>query len=288
MRVLVFGETGQVARSLAKICAIKGVKARFLGRDEADLSNPLACAAQIAVTDADVVINAAAYTAVDAAEDDRELARLVNGGSPMAMAREAARRNLPFLHISTDYVFDGSGEKPWLEDDKPNPQGAYGRTKLAGEIGVLGAGGPQAVLRTAWVFSPYGANFVKTMLRVGATRDELNVVDDQFGGPTPAAGIAEALLVIAQAFYEGRGVNGLFHYTGAPRCSWADFATAIFATAGMPAKVRSIPSCDYPTPVKRPANSVLECSKIKAVYGIDQPDWQAGLLEVLKILEAGK
>ncbi|NOX74530.1 MAG: dTDP-4-dehydrorhamnose reductase [Alphaproteobacteria bacterium] len=286
MRLLVFGKTGQVARSLAKLCAAEGIEAQFLARDEADLTNPLACAARIAETDADVVMNAAAYTAVDKAEEDRQSARLVNGGSPMAMAREAARRDLPFLHISTDYVFDGRGERPWLEDDKPNPQGAYGRTKLAGEVGVLGAGGPHAVLRTAWVFSPYGANFVKTMLRLGAMRDELNVV--QFGGPTPAAGIAAALLVMARAFHDGRAESGVFHYAGAPKCAWADFAEAIFAGAGMATKVNRIPSSEYPTPAKRPANSVLDCGKINAVYGIEQPDWQAGLKDVLKVLEAGK
>jgi dTDP-4-dehydrorhamnose reductase len=288
MRLLVFGKTGQVARSLAELCVVEGIEARFLGRDEADLTNPLSCARQIAETDADVVINAAAYTAVDAAEEDRQTARLVNAGSPMAMAREAARRDLPFLHISTDYVFDGNGDNAWREDDRPNPQGAYGRTKLAGEVGVLGAGGPHAVLRTAWVFSPFGANFVKTMLRVGAGREDLNVVDDQFGGPTPAAGIAAALLVMARAFHAGRGVNGVYHYAGTPKCAWADFAEAIFARAGMATRVNRIPSSEYPTPAKRPANSVLDCSKIKAVYGIEQPDWQAGLADVLKVLEAGK
>jgi len=285
MRLLVFGKTGQVARELAVLCANKGIAAEFLDRSKADLTNPMACAREIAKTDADIIINAAAYTAVDKAEDDKQTARLINAASPTEMAREAARRGLPFLHISTDYVFDGSGDLPWTEDAQPNPQGVYGRTKLAGETGVQGANGPHVILRTAWVFSPFGMNFVKTMLRFGVERDELSVVNDQFGGPTSAAAIARALVDIARAFHQGKGTSGIFHFAGRPKCHWADFSDAIFRNQPNAPRIKHIPSSEYPTPAKRPANSVLDCAKIKAVFGIEQPDWRTELHKVLATLK---
>jgi len=288
MRLLVFGKTGQVARELARLTAAAGIKAHFLGREDADLTSPLACARAVHNNDADVVINAAAYTAVDASEDNRQMARLINAQSPTEMARAAAHDGKAFLHISTDYVFDGHGDTPWREDDRPDPQGVYGRTKLAGETGVQAIGGAHAILRTAWVFSAHGANFVKTMRRLGAERESLNVVNDQIGGPTPASGIAHALVDIARAFHEGRGVSGLFHFSGAPAVSWADFAEAIFSGQKNPPAVVGIPSSQYPTPAKRPANSVLDCSKIFETYGIKQPDWRKGLRAVLIELEENK
>jgi len=286
MRLLVFGKTGQVARELALASARDGIEARFLDRDEADLTMPMALARVIAETDADVIINAAAYTGVDAAEGDRPVARLVNAISPSQMAREAARRDLPFLHISTDYVFDGTGDAPWREEDRPNPQGVYGRTKFAGETGVAASGGRFAILRTAWVFSAHGTNFVRTMRRLGASHDALNVVDDQRGGPTPAAAIARALLTMARAFHAGDGVEGVFYFAGAPAVSWADFAEAIFAGQADAPTINRIPSAQYPTPAKRPRNSVLDCRKIFETYGIEQPDWRVGLRAVLATLEA--
>jgi len=288
MKVLVFGTTGQVAIELGRAAARKGVEIQALDRLQANLTDPMACARRVAATDADVVINAAAYTAVDAAEGDPGTARLVNADAPGAMARAAAARGLPFLQVSTDYVFDGSGNRPWREDDRLAPLGVYGATKLEGERQVAAAGGPFAVLRTAWVFSAHGRNFVKTMLRLGAERAEIAVVDDQRGGPTPAAGIASALLTMAWAFREGRATPGIFHFTGAPACSWADFAEAIFATASLPHRpvVRRISTDDYPTPARRPANSVLDCGKIAELHGIAQPDWRIGLTEVIRELEA--
>jgi len=286
MRLLVFGKSGQVASELRDLCAKNGIEATFLDPVQADLTIPAACVRAIAACDADVVINAAAYTAVDKAEEDRQTARLVNATSPTEMAREAARRKIPFLHISTDYVFDGTGDTPWREDDQPGPQGVYGRTKLAGETGVAGVGGDYVILRTAWVFSSYGANFVKTMRRVGAERNALNVVNDQHGGPTPARDIAAALLAIAKAFIQGNGVPGLYHYCGTPSVSWAEFAEAIFAGQTAAPQITGIPSSQYPTPAKRPANSMLDCSKIFKTYGIKQPDWRAGLRDVLDKLEA--
>ena len=236
----------------------------------------------MAEAEAEVVINAAAYTAVDRAEAEPELAHAVNAAAPGAMARAAAARGLPFLHVSTDYVFDGAPGRPWREHDPTGPLGVYGASKLAGERAVAEAGGPHLILRTAWVFSAHGSNFVKTMLRLGAERDTLSVVDDQRGGPTPAGAIADALLAIAAAFGRGEGVGGVFHFAGAPAVSWAEFARAIFAAKGGKApEVRPIPSSAYPTPARRPLNSVLDCSAIAAAYGLAQPDWRAGLAEVI-------
>lgn len=288
MRLLVFGKTGQVARELADLCAEEGVTAEFLGRDVADLGNPVQCAARIASAEADIVINAAAYTAVDRAESEPELARTINAEAPAAMAAMAHLRAMPFLHISTDYVFDGTGSKPWREDDPTAPQSVYGATKLAGERGVAESGGAHAILRTAWVFSAHGANFVKTMRRLASERDALNIVEDQIGGPTPAASIAAALLKMARAFHGGNGVSGVFHFAGAPSTTWADFAGAIFANQPDAPVINRIPTRLFPTPAKRPENSVLDCRKIAETYGIAQPDWHHGLAQVLQKLEAAK
>ena len=275
MRILVFGETGQIARELARRAPVTA-----LGRDAADLSHPEACAAAILASDADVVINAAAYTAVDRAETEEALATIINGDAPSAMARAAAAKGVPFLHVSTDYVFDGSGETPWKPDDPVGPLGAYGRSKLAGERGVRAAGGRHAILRTSWVFSAHGANFVRTMLRLGRGRDALRVVDDQTGGPTAAGDIAAALLAMARALHDG-APGGTYHFAGAPDVTWAGFARGIFARAGLEVAVTGIPSSDYPTPARRPANSRLDCAALEADFGIPRPDWRAGLDRVL-------
>lgn len=287
MKALVFGTTGQLGIELARR-APRGAALIAIGREAADLTHPATCAGLIGSANADVVINAAAYTAVDAAEGDRATAHLVNAEAPGAMARAAAACGVPFLHVSTDYVFDGSGSRPWREDDPVAPLGVYGQTKLDGERAIAAAGGASVILRTAWVFSAHGRNFVKTMLRLGAERDTLPVVADQRGGPTAAADIAETLWTVARAFREGHGRPGIFHYAGAPTVSWADFAEAIFATASLPRKptVTRITTADYPTPARRPANSALDCSRIKAAYGIEQPDWRASLAEVVRELEA--
>ncbi len=288
MKALVFGTTGQVAIELGRAAPLVGLTLIQLSRDRADLTAPEACAAAIAATDADFIINAAAYTAVDAAETDHATAQAVNADAPGAMARAAAARGLPFLHVSTDYVFDGSGTRPWSEDDPVAPLGVYGATKLEGERQVAAAGGPHVILRTAWVFSAHGKNFVKTMLRLGSERESLSVVDDQRGSPTPAHEIARALVAIGLAFVEGRGASGIFHFGGKPDCSWADFAEAVFAASTLPKKpvVRRIPTSAYPTPAQRPGNSVLNCDRIRAVYGIGQPDWRTGLKTVVSELEA--
>lgn len=280
MRALVFGKTGQVARELQRF---EGVHA--LVREDADLNDPAACAAIIAKTDADVIINAAAYTDVDGAESDVDMAFMVNAEAPDLMAQAAASRALPFLHISTDYVFDGSGRGPWAEDDPTGPLGVYGASKLAGEQGVRAAGGPYAILRTSWVVSAHGNNFVKTMLRLGAGRDALTIVADQIGGPTPARDIAGAVMEIARQLVDEPSKSGTYHFAGKPDVSWADFAREIFTQANLTCAVTDIPSSDYPTPAARPMNSRLNCSKLATVFDINRPDWRVGLADILSDLK---
>lgn len=282
MKVLVFGETGQVARALALVGPARGIAVQTLDRHAADLSDPAACAAAVMATDADAVINAAAWTAVDAAEDQEAAARVVNAEAPGAMARACADRGLPFVQISTDYVFDGSGTAPWTPDAPTAPLGAYGRTKRAGERAVLDSGARAVVLRTAWVFDGTGKNFVTTMLRLSKTRDALNVVADQVGGPTPAEAIATACLTIAERLAEGTGQGGVHHLSGAPDVSWADFARAIMATAGRDVTVTDITTDQYPTPAARPANSRLDCRSLTTAFGIPRPDWQAALTHIIE------
>ncbi|MBR3371626.1 MAG: dTDP-4-dehydrorhamnose reductase [Rhodobacteraceae bacterium] len=278
--ILVFGRTGQVARELARLAP----DAVYLGRDQADLSDPEACAAAIRAHSPHAVINAAAYTAVDRAEEQEALAAYINGASPAAMARECAALSVPFVHISTDYVFDGAGTAPFAPDHPTAPLGTYGRTKLMGEQGVRAAGGVHAILRTSWVFSSHGSNFVRTMLRLGAERDVLRVVADQIGGPTPARAIAQACLTIAQALQASPEKSGTYHFSGAPDTSWAGFARAIMAGAGLDCRIDDIATSEYPTPAKRPLNSRLECSSL-STFGLDRPDWGQGLTEVLNELK---
>lgn len=277
MSLLVFGKTGQVARAL-----IRAAPVTALDRAAADLTAPDTCARQILDHRPQAVINAAAYTAVDRAEDEEALAHLVNAEAPGAMARACAELGVPFLHVSTDYVFDGAGQGAWAPDAPVAPQNAYGRTKLAGEEAVRAAGGQHAILRTAWVFSADGANFVRTMLRLSETRDALTVVADQRGGPTPARGIAAALLTMAAAMQADTALSGTWHYAGQPTTTWADFAREIFRQAGRPVHVSDIATADYPTPARRPLNSELDCTTLTRDFGIVPPDWRTDLAGVIK------
>ncbi|WP_374637516.1 dTDP-4-dehydrorhamnose reductase [Paracoccus sp. (in: a-proteobacteria)] len=276
-RLLVFGRTGQVARELARLAP----EARYLGRDQADLTDPEACARVIRDSGCAAVINAAAHTAVDRAESEPDLARQINAAAPAAMAQATAALGVPFVHISTDYVFDGAGAQPRSETDPTGPLGVYGRTKLEGEQAIAAAGGQWAVLRTSWVFSAHGANFVKTMLRLGAEREELRVVADQHGGPTPAADIAGTCLIMVQAMRTDPARGGIYHFSGAPDTSWAGFARDIMLQAGLACRITDIASSDYPTPARRPMNSRLDCAAIRRDFGIARPDWRAGLAQVL-------
>ena len=280
MITLVFGSTGQVATELSKF---EGVKC--LGRDQADLQDPEACADVIRQEMPISVINAAAYTAVDKAEEEEALAQQVNGVAPGAMARACAETGIPFVHISTDYVFEGSGTSAWRTKDPVSPQNAYGRTKLAGEQAVLAAGGTAAILRTSWVFSAHGANFLKTMLRLSESRDALTVVADQIGGPTPAADIAKACLSMTNVLRRSADAAGVYHFSGAPDVSWADFARHIFDIAGRNTVVTDIPTTDFPTPATRPLNSRLDCSETERAFGIARPDWRAATEKIVQELE---
>lgn len=274
--ILVFGKTGQVATELQLQADVTA-----LDRHAADLSDPASCAAAIREHRPDVVINAAAYTAVDRAEEEPDLAQVINAQAPAAMAQACADLGIPFLHVSTDYVFDGSGTDPWQVNDPIAPLSVYGRTKAAGEEAVREAGGAYAILRTSWVFSAHGNNFVKTMLRLSETRDALSVVDDQIGGPTPAAGIAAALLDMARAMRTGQS-GGTYHYAGTPSTSWKCFARETFAAAGRKVDVTGIPTCDYPTPATRPLNSRLDCSALESDFGISPPIWKADLAQIVR------
>ena len=279
MRTLVFGKNGQVARELT---ALAGTECH--SRAAADLETAAECAALIRRERPDAVINAAAYTAVDEAEENEVRATAINGAAPGAMARACVAQGIPLVHLSTDYVFDGGGTDPWQPDDPTGPLGAYGRSKLAGEEAVRAAGGTYAILRTSWVVSAHGANFVKTMLRLGAEREALTIVGDQIGGPTGAREIAAACHTIARQLIETPAKTGTYHFSGAPDISWASFAREIFAQAALDCTVTDIPSSAYPTPAKRPLNSRLDCSATQATFGIPRPDWRQTLTHILEDL----
>lgn len=279
MNILVFGHNGQVATELR---ALEGddLHLTTLDRQAADLTDPAACAAAIVAHAPDAVINAAAYTAVDSAEEDEATAHLVNAAAPAAMAQACAACDIPFVTISTDYVFSGEGQTPWRTNDPTAPAGAYGRTKLAGEQAVAAAGGTWAVLRTSWVVSAHGNNFVKTMLRLGQERSELNIVSDQIGGPTGATEIAQACVTIVRTLHSAPQLSGIYHFAGAPDTSWADFARAIFDKAGIECTVNDILSVDYPTPATRPLNSRMDCRETTTAFDISRPHW-GGSLDII-------
>lgn len=280
MKILVFGKTGQVASELQRLAEDSTHSFVFLGRSEADFSNPNALLSAVKRHTPDAVINAAAYTAVDRAEEEEALALTVNAEAPTAIAMACSELEIPFIHISTDYVFSGSGTQCRSPDGPTNPINAYGRTKLAGELAIRKTGALHAILRTSWVFSAHGNNFVKTMLRLSETRDELAVVGDQIGGPTPASAIATACVQIA----ENIKTSATYHFSGAPDVSWAEFAREIFAQAGRSVSVSDILTAEYPTPAKRPLNSRLDCASLVSDFGIKQPNWKTALAEAIREL----
>ncbi len=285
MKIAVFGKTGQVATELQRRVP-DGVTLEVIGRDQVDFSDPQGVFDVARSLKADAAINAVAYTAVDQAESEPDIANTINGHSVAALLNGCSVAKVPLVHISTDYVFPGDGETPWSPDDQTGPLGTYGSSKLLGEQAFTAlAAHPSAILRTSWVFSSHGANFVKTMLRLGAERDQLTIISDQIGGPTPAAAIADACLTIASGLVGGHA-GGTYHFSGAPDTSWAGFAREIFAQAGVTCDVIEIPTSDYPTPAKRPLNSRLDCSSLAADFGIERPDWKAALSDVLKELDA--
>jgi dTDP-4-dehydrorhamnose reductase len=283
-----------VASALTEEAPAHGHEIIRLGRPEFDLAKPEGIRAALEAHRPDVVVSAAAYTAVDQAESKPDLAMAVNGTAPGVIAAAAAELGLPIIHLSTDYVFDGLKPTPYVETDITGPQGTYGRTKLAGEQAVAAANPRHVILRTAWVYSHGGKNFVRTMLRLAADGPELRVVSDQLGGPTYATDLARAILAIAPtlpARQAGDDGIGVFHASASGDTSWAGFANAIFERAvaeGLPAaRIMPIATADYPTPAQRPANSRLNCNKLHRVYGIRQPHWYDGLTRCLSRLARG-
>ncbi len=291
MRVIVIGREGQVARALAERAGAHGATAVLLGRPKLDLADPSGIEDILLETGGDLIVNAAAYTAVDQAESEPELAEAINGIGAGAVAGAAAAMGVPVIHLSTDYVFDGTGERPYREDDPVSPLGAYGTSKLLGEQAVADATENHAILRTAWVYSPFGKNFVKTMLRLAGDREEVGVVADQHGSPTSALDIADGIVAVCRNLVErpeDKNLRGVFHMAGSGFASWAEFATEIFTLSahlgGPSAKVRPIATSDYPTPAKRPANSRLDCTKLREVHGVVLPPWRSSLEPCVKRL----
>ena len=284
MRYLIFGKHGQVARAL-KAGIQDNARARFLARADCNLLDAGNAAAAIQNFMPDCVINAAAYTAVDKAENDREAAFQLNAIAPGEMASAASDVGAKFIHISTDYVFDGESETLYTEEAPTNPINVYGESKLRGEELVCQAHSAAIILRTSWVFSGAGTNFVKTMLRLAASNDAVKIVDDQFGGPTSANDIANTILDIARA---EPGPTGIFHYQGLPGVCWADFAREIFSVSGSRTDVHGIATSQFDTPARRPLNTLLDCSKLKKVFGINQPDWRKALQTVIPDLQSSQ
>ncbi len=279
MRIVVTGRTGQVATALTRVSR-PGVELVVLGRPELDLASPPTVFNALQIAMPDLVVSSAAYTAVDTAETEIDLAFLVNRNGARAVAEAAAALDIPVIHLSTDYVFDGLKSTPYIEDDRTGPMSVYGRSKLEGEMAVKAATSNHAIVRTAWVYSPYGHNFVKTMLRLAETRNEISVVADQVGCPTSADDMALAIIEMALRMHSDPSaeLRGTFHLVGNGETSWAGFARHIFAIleekTGRQINVRDIPSAHYSTPAKRPMNSRLDCSKLQRVFGIRLPGWK--------------
>lgn len=296
MRVVVTGRTGQVATALQELGPVQGITVVPLGRPDFDLSIPDSVARALDAARPDVVISAAAYTAVDQAESEPEKAFAVNAQGAAAVARAAVRRGVPIVHLSTDYVFDGQLERPYREDDSVTPTSVYGRSKLDGEREVAAIQVDHAILRTAWVFSPFGKNFIRTMLGLATTRDRVSVVDDQQGSPTSAHGIAEGVFKVSQNLVSNPGstaLRGVFHMTNDGYCTWADLAEYVFAASesmgGPYAAVERIPTSAYPTPVKRPSNSRLDTRRLKDVHGVSLGPWQDAVSAcVSRLLREGR
>ncbi len=285
---LIFGATGQVGSALN--AALEG-NVVALSRTEADFFKPETLPRIVADINPDVILNASAYTAVDKAEEEEALATIINGDAPGVLARIAAERKIAFVHYSTDYVFNGSGDKPWQEDDPVAPLNAYGRGKLAGEQAVEAEGRDYLIFRTSWVYDAWGKNFLKTMLRLGAERETLRVVADQYGAPSYAPHLAAATLAALQAARSMKIFpSGIYHMCNAGETTWHGFASAIFEEARTRRmklavkEVAPIPSDAYPTPAARPHNSRLDCSKLVDTFGIKLPSWQEGLKEALDTL----
>ena len=289
MKVLVLGCKGQLGRCLNDQLINTNYEVTYTSRDQIDIANFEESRIKITHIAPDVIINASAYTAVDKAENDRVTADLINHLAVDNLAAICFESGCWLIHISTDYVFDGNSTVPYLELDKTNPQGVYARTKLEGELAIKSSGCKYLIIRTAWVFSEYGNNFLKTMLRLGAVRDELSIVGDQIGCPTYAQDIAKVIIAMMTKVNEASSTSGTFHYCGDQLCSWYEFARVIFEEAKMsglqtPGLIHSIQTSHYPTAAERPGYSALDCHKIKNTFGVNTSDWKLGVKNVLSNL----
>ncbi|PBC24094.1 MULTISPECIES: dTDP-4-dehydrorhamnose reductase [unclassified Mesorhizobium] len=290
MRLVVTGREGQVVSSLLEAGQLAGVDVIAIGRPQLDLANPDTVIEAIAAAKPDIVVSAAAYTAVDQAEDEPDLAFRVNAVGAGKVAEAAGRLGVPVIHLSTDYVFDGSASGDYVETDATAPASVYGASKLAGEQAVASANPRHLILRTAWVYSPFGKNFVKTMLRLAADRDEIAVVADQWGNPTSALDIADAVLHAAAQLHGNKSFAafGVYHLAGTGEANWSGFARHILDTSlafgGPWARVRDIATMDYPTKARRPANSRLSSAKFASAFGWNAPDWRQSTEAVVRSL----
>ena len=281
MKILVTGRDGQVGHELVRSLDPLG-EVTALGREAMDLANPDSIRRAIAMLEPEIIVNAAAYTAVDRAEEETELACAVNAKGPGVLAEEAKRLDALLLHYSTDYVFDGEKSGPYAENDPTNPLGAYGLTKLEGEQHIAASGCRHLILRTSWVYSVRGRNFLLTMRRLAAERPELSVVDDQYGAPTSAPAIADATNSILRLVMQDKGEEGLFHLTAEGRTSWYEFARLIVAHQGSKqTPVKPISSDQYPTPARRPRNSCLDNEKLRRTFGVRLDPWDAEAVRIL-------
>jgi dTDP-4-dehydrorhamnose reductase len=291
MKLLMLGAGGQVGRELCRREWPASYRLAAFDRGDVDIIREESIAAAMQRERPDIVVNAAAYTAVDRAESEPDAAWAANCAGPALLADACRRAAIPLIHISTDYVFDGSKPGPYREDDPVNPLGVYGRSKEAGDRALREALVEHVILRTAWVYSAHGHNFVKTMLRLAAERPVLRVVADQTGSPTSAADIAAAIAQVVRRIAAGQGQWGTFNFTGAGAVTWHGFAETIFDLAepwrGPPPRVEAITTTDYPTPARRPANSVLDCGRIGEAFGITPRPWREALAEVIQELYEG-
>ncbi|HMD18917.1 MAG TPA: dTDP-4-dehydrorhamnose reductase [Alloacidobacterium sp.] len=286
--ILILGAGGQVGTELQRSLAGAG-EVIACDRAAADLSRPEVLRPVIAQLRPAIILNAAAYTAVDRAESESELAMTINGQAPRVLAEEAAKLNALLVHFSTDYVFDGTKKSAWVESDATNPLNVYGRTKLAGEDAIREVGGKYLIFRTSWIYGPHGHNFLRTMLRLGRERDQLKIVDDQFGAPTSSTAIADATRAIVDKAATTESAFGVYHLTCGGETTWRRFAQEIFSLHHQQSgekvpQVIPISSSEYPTPAARPANSVLSNEKLRSTFGISLPDWQSALTAAMTAL----
>lgn len=288
MRILVTGRNGQLATALSEEAASDNdLEVVALDREELNICDEDAVQHAVARVEPDVIVNAAAYTAVDKAETECTQAFAANEGGPRLLARAAAKRDIPILHVSTDYVYNGEKKSPYVEEDPVAPASVYGASKLAGEIAVAKANPKHIIIRTAWVYSATGNNFVKTMLRLATNCDQLKVVDDQHGNPSYAPHLAQATLCVVRRLLEEPGFEpwGVYHLAGTGTTTWCGLAREVFhrseAAGGPHASVGAITTSEYPTPAKRPANSQLDCAKAKETFGVELPEWRTGVSDCI-------